>query len=180
MKAFKKYFPMAMTGPEVEARVYQKLSSLGMNPTNTVWTQSSCPDELNHDNYSQDLSQLMGNRWGEVFHLGGLAGIPFTGKTGWGAFAHHIPVDGNILVLFAPHVGVTTDGTVGKVHRPGQDHATSACGAAVGAYSLLKKDSTAGDNGPDASGNDYQMQYIINAMSSRMDAILALTDPNEQ
>jgi len=169
-----------MAGPEVEMRVFQKLSSLGMSPTNTVLTQSSCPDELNHDNYSQDMSQLMSNRWGEVFHLGGLAGIPFTGKTGWGAFAHHVPVDGNILVLFAPHVGLTTDGTVGKVHRPGQDHATSACGAAVGAYSLLKKDSTAGFAAPNSSGNDYQQEYIVNALSSKMAGILALEDPNEQ
>ena len=34
------------------------------------------------------------NHLGEVFHLGGLAGVPFTGKTGFAAFSHHVP-DGN-------------------------------------------------------------------------------------
>jgi hypothetical protein len=127
-----------------------------MTNVNTVLAESSCPDELNHDTFSHDISQLMGNRWGEVFHLGGLAGIPFTGKTGWGAFSHHVPEDGNILVIFAPHVGLTKEGTVGKVHRPHQDHATSACGAAVGAYNAIKADDTTRPHAPDTSSNDYQ------------------------
>jgi hypothetical protein len=32
--------------------------------------------------------------------------MPFVGKTGWGAFSSHCPEDGNIVILFAPHVGV--------------------------------------------------------------------------
>ena len=95
------------------------MKKLEVNPENTVLTESSCPDELNHDDYSHDISQIMGHRWGEVFHLGGLAGIPFTGNTGWGAFSHHVPKDGNILIILAPHVGLADDGTVGKVHRHG-------------------------------------------------------------
>jgi len=27
----------------------------------------------------------------KVFHMGGLGGIPFTGKTGFAAFSHHVP-----------------------------------------------------------------------------------------
>lgn len=109
-----------------------------MTRENTVMAQSSCPDELNHNQSEDDISLLMRQRWGEVFHLGGLAGVPFTGSTGWGAFSHHVPDDGNILVMYAPHVGITEDGTVGKVHRHGQSHGTSACGASVGAYNALK------------------------------------------
>jgi len=100
--------------------------------------ESSCPDELNHDSISKDIVEMLGNRWGEVFHLGGLAGIPFTGNTGWGAFSHHVPDNGNIFVMIAPHVGLTEKGVIGKVHRPGQSHSTSACGASVGAYNALK------------------------------------------
>jgi hypothetical protein len=155
--------------------VYQKLAEHGVNPTNTVLTQSSCPDELNHDEFSQDLSQIMGNRWGEVFHLGGLAGIPFTGLTGWGAFSHHVPKDGNIIVLLAPHVGLTEEGGVGKVHRHGQDHSTSACGAAVGAYNLLKKDPTANTR---TNENDFQQDYIVKALAPHMEEILAASGVN--
>ena len=28
--------------------------------------------------------------------------VPFTGKTGWGAFSAHIPEDGNAVVIFGP------------------------------------------------------------------------------
>ena len=61
----------------------------------------------------------MTKRWGEIFPLAGLAGFPFTGRTGWGAFSAHVPKDGNILVLYAPHVGVDKDGKVGSINRDG-------------------------------------------------------------
>ena len=65
------------------------------------------------------MTLLFLERWGEIFPLSGLAGIPFTGKTGWHAFSSHVPVDGNVVILFAPHVGVDSTGTVGKVLRKG-------------------------------------------------------------
>ena len=91
-----------------------------------------------------------------------------------------MPDDGNILVVFAPHVGLTTDGKVGKVHRPGQDHTTSACGAAVGAYSYLKQeDTTKLKTVVDKTGADYQQQYIIHSLAPMMDEIMASDDPNQ-
>ena len=62
----------------------------------------------------------MTKRWGEIFPLAGLAGFPFTGKTGWGAFSAHVPTDGHIVILYAPHVGVDCNGTVGSISREGQ------------------------------------------------------------
>jgi len=41
-------------------------------------------DEINHE--AGDIANLFSTYLGEVFRLGGLAGIPFTGKTGFGAF----------------------------------------------------------------------------------------------
>ena len=121
MASVKKHFDSAIPGRHVDDIVYKEIEKLGITKENTVFAQSSCPDELNHDDYNEDISRLMRNRYGEVFHLGGLAGLPFTGKTGWGAFSHHVPKDGNIVLLYAPHVGITTDGVVGKVHRPGME-----------------------------------------------------------
>jgi hypothetical protein len=70
-----------------------------------------------------------------------LGGLPFSGKTGWGAMSSHVPTaDGNIVVMFAPHVGIDRNGVVGSIHRHGQDKNSSACGAAIGALSALKKD----------------------------------------
>ncbi|KAK1746813.1 hypothetical protein QTG54_002157 [Skeletonema marinoi] len=44
-----------------------------------------CPDEINHEH--GDITDLFIENigGGKVFHLGGLAGVPFTGKTGFGA-----------------------------------------------------------------------------------------------
>lgn len=74
--------------------------------------------------------------------MGGLAGIPFTGKTGFTAYSHHIPdstyalavfdtgdsslptvsiapTDGNLFVLFAPHIGLCDSCHLGKYSRKG-------------------------------------------------------------
>lgn len=70
--------------------------------------------------------------------MGGLSGIPFTGKGGFDAFSNHVPENGNLFVLFAPHVGITQDGKIGKFKRHGQNEESTTCGASLGALSLLK------------------------------------------
>jgi hypothetical protein len=52
-----------------------------------------------------------------MFPLAGLAGLPFCGRTGWNSFSSHVSTDGNILVLFAPHIGIDLYGTVGIVGK---------------------------------------------------------------
>jgi hypothetical protein len=54
--------------------------------------------------------------------MGGLSGIPFVGSTGFNAFAHHVPENGNILVMFGPHVSVSPNGNIGFYERIGQKH----------------------------------------------------------
>jgi hypothetical protein len=104
--------------------------------------------------------------------LAGLAGFPFTGKTGWSAFSSHCPKDGNIVILFAPHVGVDHDGTVGKVLRKGQDKSSAACGAAIGALAAVKADKEGA--GKFAGGQmDYQMDCIKSLLIPHADEIAA-------
>jgi len=56
---------------------------------------------------------------GEVFILGGLAGFPFTGNAGWAQLIDQVPDNGNIFVLYGPHMGVDAEAKFGKVRRPG-------------------------------------------------------------
>ena len=112
-------FPGALTGKTTEIHAASVLMKNGFEVENTLFCDSSCPDEINHDDPSEDITMLFQQRWGSIFPLGGLAGIPFTGKTGWNAFSSHVPKDGNIIVLFAPHVGIDSSGLVGKVLRDG-------------------------------------------------------------
>lgn len=99
--------------------IADQLAGLGFTSYNTLFADSTCPDEVNHDDPKEDISALFKTRWGEIFSLGGLAGLPFTGETGWNAFSSHCPRDGNIVVLYAPHVGVDNNGVIGKVLREG-------------------------------------------------------------
>lgn len=92
-------------------------SKYGFTRENTLLAHSYCPDEINHE--KGDITEFLSSYYSEYFALGGLAGIPWTGKTGFGAFAAHVPDEGNILVVFAPHVSVSEEGKAGFYKRLG-------------------------------------------------------------
>ena len=84
------------------------LLAKGFEVNNTLFASSVCVDEINH--YNHCLNSKLKKFWGECFYMGGLGGIPFIGKVGYSAFSAHIPKDGNLFILFAPHVGIAPDG----------------------------------------------------------------------
>eukprot|EP01032_Pedospumella_encystans_P013319 gene13319-15341_t len=104
----KRHFPLAQCGTDILLRADLLLMEHGCTGENTLYAQSICPDEINHE--SGDITELFSKHMGEVFHMGGLGGIPFTGKTGFAAFSHHVPDDGNLFILFAPHIGISDSG----------------------------------------------------------------------
>ena len=108
----------------------------GLTAENTIYGQSICPDEINNE--KGDLATLMADHWGECFPMGGIGGAPFVGKTGFGAFSHHVPDDGHIVILFGPHIAISDGGELGKYLREGQVHESTACGAVLGAYAACK------------------------------------------
>ena len=71
--------------------------------------------------------------------MGGLAGFAFGGVTSFGAMAHHIPQDGSCLIIFGPHVGIDSNGNVGKINRRGRIHAGACCGSAAAAASYVSQ-----------------------------------------
>ncbi|EOD06474.1 hypothetical protein EMIHUDRAFT_249864 [Emiliania huxleyi CCMP1516] len=129
-------FPGALPGPAVVARTKLLEKMYGMTPENTIYGQSICPDEINNE--KGDLATLMADHWGECFPMGGIGGAPFVGKTGFGAFSHHVPDDGHIVILFGPHIAISDGGELGKYLREGQVHESTACGAVLGAYAACK------------------------------------------
>mmetsp|Transcript_9107 Transcript_9107/g.10406 ORF Transcript_9107/g.10406 Transcript_9107/m.10406 type:complete len:298 (+) Transcript_9107:106-999(+) len=142
LEAVQKNFPGAETAAEIESRVAHVLEREGFTNDNTLFCQSCCPDEINREVPSQDIIAMLHHRWGEMFTLGGLAGIPFTGVTGWKAFSAHVPIGGNIVLLYGPHVGVDRDNSVGFVTRSGQVDPSHACGAAIAALSSVRQGQT--------------------------------------
>ena len=165
----RKHFPAAMGSKEVLAKVKTTLRSFGANPSNMLSTYSVCPDEINHrdgqivDQFTKEFGG------GKVFDLGGLAGVPFTGQTGWSAFSHHIPDGGHAFVFHASHIGISNSLNLGEYTREGQKKDNSACGAAVGALCHCVADKPL-PNLAD-SPYDYQQNYLINEVHKCMGAI---------
>ena len=151
-----KYFPGARSCSDIDKRVSDVLYSRGYTMENTLFGLSVCSDEVNFAD--KELITMIKKRWGEPFSLGGLGGIPFAGKTGFRAFAHHVPDNGRLFVLFAPHVGIGLNGEEGVLKRQGISKPSSACGAVVGAYNDLLNSEN--DRQPGSDFDNFQFDYI--------------------
>ena len=134
--AMNKYFPTALLSSDTDAKVASTLYRRGFTPANTLFAHSVCSDEVNQN--AEELVNLMVSRWEEGFSLGGLGGLPFAGRSGFRAYLHHVPDNGKLLILFAPHVGIDANGGIGGLEREGQSKVSKACGAAVGSYIAIK------------------------------------------
>jgi hypothetical protein len=103
--------------------------------------------------------------------------LPFAGKSGFGAYLHHVPDSGKLLVIFAPHVGIDEIGRIGSLQRDGQAKMSTACGAAIGAYKELQKTKkTANDpllifEQDTPREFDPQLREIINLLAPRLTGI---------
>jgi hypothetical protein len=111
----------------------------GIPSTDIVLAEGICSDDV-------DAAYLPGNIGGwptsinsflGPFMSGGLAGYPFVGSVGFGAFASHVATElgGTLFVTSMPHIGVTEDGRSGRMLRRGKaDSITdNTCGAVAGA-----------------------------------------------
>ena len=61
------HFPLAKTSSQTVASVNAVLEGVGCRPSNTLFGQSVCADEINHE--SGDITEMFGSRWGEVSYL---------------------------------------------------------------------------------------------------------------
>ena len=168
-------FPTAMLSSDVDRAIAKTLQARGFTPANTIFAHSVCSDEVNIR--KEQLIPIMINRWQEGFTLGGLGGLPFAGKSGFGAYLHHVPDSGKLLVLFAPHVGIDEIGRIGSLQRDGQAKVSTACGAAIGAYKQLQeKKKTASDpllvfEADNPREYDPQLKDIVNLLAPRLEGI---------
>jgi len=127
-------FPEALTNKELGFAVVDLLAERGFTKENTLLATSLCCDELAR-RLEDDFVKIYGNN----FNLGGLAGFPFAGNTGFGAMSAHIPDNGFCLIIYGPHVGISKDGILGKVEREGIALVDTCCGSAVAANNYLQQ-----------------------------------------
>jgi Limiting CO2-inducible proteins B/C beta carbonyic anhydrases len=166
----RKYYHDAITTIDSVNRLIDFVEEkLDLEPAQVMLADSICSDDVNSIQYPARAHEFLG-----PFKMGGLDGFPFTGLTGMGAFASHVPDDGAVFVYYGPHVGVSKNGSFGEIHRFGQSKNSGCCGAAKGALNKLI-------NGQITAGNvtdmDYQMNTIEQILLKEKDRVLGAAIP---
>ena len=120
----RQHYPNALTTVDAVNRFIDFVEgTLDIEPSQVMLADSICSDDVNSIQYPARAAEFLG-----PFKMGGLDGFPFTGLTGMGAFASHVPDEGAVAIYFGPHIGITKDGAVGENHRRGQTRTTSCMG----------------------------------------------------
>ncbi|MFX1705483.1 hypothetical protein PV783_16070 [Chitinophaga sp. CC14] len=149
----RKWYPRALTSIDTVNRLLDTIEKhLDLKPHQLMHADSMCCDDVNAIQYPPRAYEMLG-----PFHLGGLNGFPFAGITGMNAFAHHVPENGAVIIFYAPHIGITKDGTIGEISRIGQSGNSACCGAAKGALNKLLNNEIIDGN---ISSLDFQMNTI--------------------
>jgi hypothetical protein len=166
---FKKAFPGAMPGSGFSDSVVNYiLRKYKITPDKMLLGASLCVDDIIYTKNFRLHAKVKG-----PFNLGGLAGLPFTGVSGLGAFAHHIPDDGVMLLLIAPHIGYSESKGWGYVLRHEQHHASTCCGALMGTLGKLQN----GTLKPEIKEEDYQGGKIAQLALGHQKEILGAENP---
>ncbi|MBK8053604.1 MAG: hypothetical protein IPK35_10130 [Saprospiraceae bacterium] len=165
LELIRKYYPNAVTTLDgVNGLIDFVESQLDLEPSQIMYADSICSDDVNSIQYPARTQEFLG-----PFKMGGLDGFPFTGLTGMGAFASHVPDDGAVFIYYGPHIGVTKSGALGEIHRHGQGKNSGCCGAAKGALNKLLNNQI--EEGK-MSDMDYQMNTIEQILYKRKERIV--------
>lgn len=170
LKIIRQWYPNAITTIDSVNRLIDFIEEhLDLEPEQVMLADSVCSDDVNSIQYPARTKELLG-----PFKMGGLDGFPFTGLTGMGAFASHVPDNGAVFIYYGPHIGITKTGTIGEIHRFGQHKNSACCGAAKGALAKLMNDQIIEGNVTDL---DYQMNTIEQILLKQKERILTAPTP---
>jgi hypothetical protein len=165
-----KWYPKAITTIDGVNKIIDFVEfDLDLEPKQVMLADSICSDDVNSIQYPARTQEFLG-----PFKMGGLDGFPFTGLTGMGAFASHVPDDGAVFIYYGPHIGVTKDGTIGEIQRFGQTKNSGCCGAAKGALGKLINNQIIAGN---ITEIDYQMNTIEQILYHEKERVLNAQTP---
>ncbi len=164
------HYPNAMTTIDSVNRFIDFVESeLDLEPSKVMLADSICSDDVNSIQYPARTQEFLG-----PFKMGGLDGFPFTGLTGMGAFASHVPDEGAVSIYYGPHIGISKNGAIGEIHRYGQMKNSGCCGAAKGALAKLINNSIEPGK---VTTMDYQMNTLEQILFNQKDRILSAAIP---
>lgn len=162
----RKWYPHAITTIDcVNTLIDYVEDELDLEPGQIMLADSICSDDVNSIQYPARAHEFLG-----PFKLGGLDGFPFTGLTGMGAFASHVPDEGAVYIYYGPHIGISKEGVIGEIHRFGQTKNSGCCGAAKGALGKLQNNQIIEGN---ITEIDHQMNIIEQILFKQKERILS-------
>jgi hypothetical protein len=156
-------FPGAIPMAAFVASSRSRLATQGFVPANTLACIGLCRDEI-----CVPFADALQAVWGPSFSFASLAGAVLPGRTAFGAFLHHAPVEAgrHRIVLFGfTHIAVDADGVPGPCERPGMDRLSNACGALVGFQGQLEEGLGALEIDPD----DPEFGLLRQRMAARLE-----------
>ncbi len=162
-KVVKDHFPNALDAKDTSIHYLGKMQlEHKLDISKVLMATSVCSDDINIPS-TTFFNVLFG-----PFIMGGLGGLPFAGRTGMTAFAHHIPDEGSAFIFYGPHIGVTLDGELGKMYRPRQEETGNSCGALMLALNRIQ------DAGytPTIVDEDYQQMKLEESILPQRETIL--------
>lgn len=171
------HYPHALSETAFRDRVFQFLDKEHCGDVSRVLLAiSQCADDVNavHD---ADVTLVKRHFRGKLlgpFEMGGLAGMPYAGLTGVSTIAHHIPDGGSALIVYGPHIGMTEQGELGKLLRPGQHLESAACGSLTLAVRHL---GSSPDYQPPDNEDDAEQMLLERRLLPYRDEILAAAHP---
>ena len=153
LELVRRYYPNAQTTIDgVNHLIDLVEDGLDLEPMQIMMADSICSDDVNSIQLPARTREFLG-----PFKMGGLDGFPFTGLTGMGAFASHVPDDGAVLVYYGPHIGISRRRQAGEIIRFGQALPSACCGAAKAALARLME-------GKIEPGHVTEMDYQMNTL----------------
>lgn len=162
-------FPDAIDSKDTSIRYMGKMQTdHKIDISKVLMATSLCSDDINIPS-TTFFNVLFG-----PFIMGGLGGLPFAGKTGMLAFAHHIPDGGSAFIFYGPHIGVTLGGQVGKMYRPRQSDVGNSCGALMLALDRFKSNPK---YSPKADADDHQQMTLESSLLPYREEILDSASP---
>lgn len=166
----RQWYPHAITTIDSVNKVIDFFEDeLQLGPSQIMFADSICSDDVNSIQYPVRTHEFLG-----PFKMGGLDGFPFTGLTGMGAFASHVPDGGAVFIYYGPHIGITKTGTLGEIHRFGQHKNSGCCGAAKAALNKLLSDQI---KPGDINDIDYQMNTLEQILLRQRDRVMQAPSP---
>jgi hypothetical protein len=156
------HFPGALPVQAALSRVGTALYRHGFSRSQALAIVSLCRDEI-----SGPLLREIQQGWGDVFHLGGLAGMPAGGRTALGAALDHAPRTGGrerVVCLALTHIALGRDGEIGVCARAGRTEPSKACGALVKAQARLVD----GPPPPTVDPDDAEFALLLARLAPRV------------